>query len=143
MDEEVCVFSEFHHTGVYTINVLDIDFLVPADTELIEVQPPGTDDVTRQIGQYVASLVDDGSTIELGIGRVPQSVLQFLNGKKNLGIHTEMLTDSVVDLVESGVITGTRKTVDRNKIIASFCLGTRKLYDFIDDNPMFAFFPTE
>ncbi len=129
--------------GDSSINVLDIDFLVPADTELVEVQPPGTDDVTRQIGQYVASLVDDGSTIELGIGRVPQSVLQFLGEKRDLGIHTEMLTDSVVDLVESGVITGARKSIDRDKVVASFCLGTRKLYDFIDGNPVFAFHPTE
>ncbi|MFH1313508.1 MAG: GNAT family N-acetyltransferase [Candidatus Eisenbacteria bacterium] len=129
--------------GDSSINVLDIDFLVPADTDLIEVQPPETDDVTRQIGQYVASLVDDGSTIELGIGRVPQSVLQFLGSKKDLGIHTEMLTDSVVDLVESGVITGAHKSIDRDKIVASFCLGTRKLYDYIDGNPVFAFHPTE
>ena len=129
--------------GDSLIHVLDVDFLVPADTELVEVEPPETDDVTRRIGQHVASLVDDGSTIELGIGQVPQSVLQFLSTKKELGIHTEMLTDKVVDLVEAGVITGTRKSVDRDKIVASFCMGTRKLYDFIDDNPVFAFHPTE
>jgi acyl-CoA hydrolase/GNAT superfamily N-acetyltransferase len=129
--------------GDNLVHVLDIDFLVPADIELVEVEPPGTDEVTRQIGQYVASLVDDGSTMELGIGQVPQSVLQYLSNKKDLGIHTEMLTDSIVGLVESGVITGARKSVDRGKIVASFCVGTRKLYDYIDNNPVFVFHPTE
>ncbi|MDY0001109.1 MAG: GNAT family N-acetyltransferase, partial [Polyangia bacterium] len=77
------------------------------------------------------------------IGRIPHAVLEFLREKKDLGIHTEMLTDPLVDLVESGAITGARKTMDRGKIVASFCLGTRRLYDFIHDNPMFAFRPTE
>jgi len=129
--------------GNSLLHVHDIDLLVPVDTPLIEVQSPELDDVTRRIGQYVAALVDDGSTMELGIGRIPQSVLEFLKDKQDLGIHTEMLTDAVVDLVERGVITGTRKSLDLGKIVASFCMGTRKLYDYIDDNPIFAFHPTE
>jgi acetyl-CoA hydrolase len=113
------------------------------DTPLIEVKPPEPTPVTRKIGENVASLIEDGSTIELGIGRVPQSVLQFLGGKKDLGIHTEMLTDGIIELVESGTITGARKTVDRGKIVASFVLGTQRLYDYIDNNPAFSFHPTE
>jgi len=125
------------------MHICDIDLLVPVDTPLIEVQPLELNDVTRRIGQYVAALVEDGSTMELGIGRIPQSVLEFLKDKKDLGIHTEMLTDAVVDLVESGVITGARKSFDLGKIVTSFCMGSRKLYDYIDNNPIFAFHPTE
>jgi len=129
--------------GDSAIHVHDIDFLVPTDVPPIEFQPPPTDEVTRSIAEYVAALVENGSTIELGIGRIPQGVLEFLKEKTDLGIHTEMLTDSVVDLVEAGVVTGARKSVDRGKIVASFCMGTRKLYDYIDSNPVFAFHPTE
>jgi GNAT superfamily N-acetyltransferase len=88
-------------------------------------------------------LIENGSTLELGIGRIPHSLLGFLKDKKDLDIHTEMITDDIVDLVRAGVINGSRKSLDRGKIVASFCLGTRKLYDFIDNNPMFAFHPTE
>ncbi|MBN1670493.1 MAG: GNAT family N-acetyltransferase [Kiritimatiellae bacterium] len=129
--------------GDSSLYVYDIDVLVPSDTPLIEVTPPEPDDVTRRIGEYVAALVDDESTIELGIGRIPQAVLEFLKDKKELGIHTEMFTDAVIDMIEAGVITGRHKTVDKEKIVASFCMGTRRLYDYIDDNPLFAFHPTE
>jgi acyl-CoA hydrolase/GNAT superfamily N-acetyltransferase len=125
------------------INVHDIDILVPTEAEILEYHQPELDETTRKIGEYVAALVDDGSTMELGIGRIPHSVLEFLKNKKELGIHTEMLTDAIVDLVETGVITGTHKSLDREKIVASFCLGTRKLYDYIDNNPIFSFHPTE
>jgi len=125
------------------IHVQDIDILVPTDTPLLEMKPPEPDNVTKKIGEYVAGLVDDHSTIEMGIGRIPQAVLQQLKNKKDLGIHTEMFTDQIMDLIESNVITGVRKTIDRGKIVASFCMGTRKLYDYIDNNPVFAFHPTE
>ena len=125
------------------VRVHDIDLLVPTDAPLIEFRVPAPNDVTRRIGEYVAGLVEDGSTIEVGIGAIPQAVLEFLGGKRDLGVHTEMLTDSIVDLVRSGVITGSRKSLDRGKIVASFCMGTRKLYDFVDNNPAFAFHPTE
>ncbi|MFW6152319.1 MAG: GNAT family N-acetyltransferase [Verrucomicrobiota bacterium] len=125
------------------IHVYDFDALVPVDSPIIEVQPPEPTETTRQIGQYVASLVEDSSTVELGIGEIPQAVLGFLDNKKDLGIHTEMFTDAIVDMIESGVITGKHKSKDRGKVVASFCLGTKKLYDYIDDNPTFAFYPTE
>jgi acyl-CoA hydrolase/RimJ/RimL family protein N-acetyltransferase len=125
------------------IHVNDIDFLVPVDRPLLEVKWAEVTDVTRRIGEFVAALVEDGSTIELGIGRVPHAVLESLKEKKHLGIHTEMFTDALMDLVEMGVIDGSLKSVDKGQIVASFCMGTKKLYDYIDNNPMFAFHPTE
>ena len=125
------------------VNVHDLDMLVPVDTELIEVTPPEPPDDVRKIGEYVAALVEDGATVELGIGDIPQAVLEYLHDKRDLGIHTEMFTDAIIPMVESGVITGGRKSLDRGKVVASFCLGTRKLYDYIDDNPAFSFHPTE
>ncbi len=125
------------------LHVHDFDVLVPTESELIELKSPEPNEVTRQIGEYVAALVDDGSTVEFGIGGIPQAVIEHLKDKKNLGIHTEMFTDAIIDLVESGAVTGERKTLDRGKIVASFCMGTRKLYDYIDNNPTFSFHPTE
>jgi RimJ/RimL family protein N-acetyltransferase/acyl CoA:acetate/3-ketoacid CoA transferase beta subunit len=129
--------------GDASLDIYDIDVLVPVDKPLPELEPAPTSEVTTRIGEHVASLVEDGSTIELGIGGIPHSILQFMKGKKDLGIHTEMLTDDVIDLIESGVINGRLKTLDRGKIVASFCMGTQKLFDYIDDNPTFAFHPTE
>ncbi|HMP83720.1 MAG TPA: GNAT family N-acetyltransferase [Verrucomicrobiota bacterium] len=125
------------------IHAYDIDALVPAEEPLIEIQSPEISDTTRQIAEHISSLIEDGSTLEIGIGKIPQALVGFLKDKKDLGIHTEMISDDILDLIESGVITGARKTVDRGKIVASFCLGTRRLYDFVDNNPMFAFHPTE
>ena len=125
------------------IHVHDIDVLVPSEAAILEVPPPEVTDVTRQIAEYIAALVEDGSTIEFGIGRIPQALLGFLKDKKDLGIHTEMVTDGIIDLIESGAVTGARKTVDRGKIVASFALGTKRLYDYIDNNPLFSFHPTE
>lgn len=129
--------------GDSMLHVLDFDYLVPSDAAIIEEPPPEPGAATREIGEYVAALVEDGSTIELGIGEIPQAVLEFLKDKKELGIHTEMFTDAIIDLVESGAITGDRKTLDRGRVVASFVMGTKRLYDYIDNNPTFAFHPTE
>jgi acyl-CoA hydrolase/GNAT superfamily N-acetyltransferase len=125
------------------LSVHDLDILVPVDVPIIEVYPPQPDERARRIGEYIAALVDDGSTVEFGIGRIPQSVVEFLKDKHDLGIHTEMFTDAVIDLIECGAVTGARKAVDRGRVSASFCLGTQRLYDYIDNNPGFAFHPTE
>ncbi len=125
------------------IHVQDLDILVPVDTPLLEMKPPEPDSVTMKIGEFVAALVEDNATVEMGIGRIPQAVLDHLKGKKDIGIHTEMFTDRIIDLIETNVITGARKTLDRGKIVASFCMGTRKLYDYINNNPAFSFHPTE
>jgi len=129
--------------GDSMIGINDIDWLVPVDEPLIEFQTVKPDALTRKIGEYVAALVDDGCTVELGIGRIPHATLEFMANKREIGIHTEMLTDQIIDLIDKGVITGTRKTLDRGKVVASFCMGTRRLYEYIDDNPSFAFHPTE
>jgi len=129
--------------GDASLHVYDLDVLVPVEDIIHEVPMAEITDTTRQIAEYISPLIEDGATLELGIGQIPHSLLPFLKDKKNLGIHTEMITDDIVDLIKEGVINGTRKTLDRGKIVASFCLGTRKLYDFIDNNPLFSFHPTE
>ena len=129
--------------GDCLVSVHDLDVLVPVDVPLVEIELPQPDEDTRRIGEFIAALVEDNSTVEFGIGRIPQAVVKYLKNKKDIGIHTEMLTDAIIPLIESGVITGARKTADRGKIVASFCVGTRKLYDYIDNNPVFSFHPTE
>ncbi|MBK9139792.1 MAG: GNAT family N-acetyltransferase [Verrucomicrobia bacterium] len=125
------------------VHVYDLDVLVPVDDPLVEVPPMDITPETQQIAENLAALIEDGSTIEVGIGRIPQALLGFLKHKKDIGIHTEMISDRIVDLVECGAVNGSRKTIDRGRIVTSFCLGTKRLYDYIHDNPVFAFHPTE
>lgn len=125
------------------IHVNSIDLLVPQDEPVITVVVPESSDTLRRIGQYIARLVEDGSTIELGIGRIPQALAEFLRDKKDLGVHTEMFGDWIIDLVECGAITCARKTINRGRVVASFCMGSQRLYDYIDDNSFFEFRPTE
>lgn len=129
--------------GDCSLHVYDIDFLVPVNQPLIELAPIETNAVTREIGHHIASLIEDGSTLELGIGRVTQAVFECLLEKRGIGIHTEMFTDQIIPLIEAGVITGEHKTLDKGKIVASFCIGTQKLYDYVHNNPLFDFHPTE
>jgi acyl-CoA hydrolase/GNAT superfamily N-acetyltransferase len=129
--------------GNSMIHIHEIDALVPVDEPILEVHEGVEDEETRHIAEYLASLIEDGSTVEVGIGKIPQALLRFLKTKKDLGIHTEMISDGIVDLVQSGVVNGSRKKVDKGKVVASFCLGTKRLYDFINNNPVFAFHPTE
>ncbi len=125
------------------IHVNQIDVLVPHDEEMIEIPVPEPDETLRQIGQNIARLVEDGSTIECGIGRVPQALAEFLRDKKDLGIHTEMFSDWIIDLIDCGAITCAKKNLNHGKIVASFCMGSKRLYEYIDNNPFFEFFPTE
>jgi acyl-CoA hydrolase len=122
--------------GESFIHVGDIDLAVEVDVPPYEVAPPEIDDIARRIGQYVADLVPDGATLQLGIGAIPAATALGLTDKRDLGIHTEMFTDPVVDLVEAGVITGARKERNRGKIVTAFLMGTRRLYEFVHDNPM-------
>jgi acyl-CoA hydrolase len=96
-------------------------------------------EATEQIGRYVAGLIEDKSTLQLGIGAIPDAVLRYLNNHKHLGVHTEMFSDGVVPLVESGVINNECKNVSPGKIVTTFTLGTKKVYDFVDDNPSVSF----
>ncbi len=125
------------------IHVNAIDVLVPYDEDIIEIPVPESDETLRRIGQNIARLVEDGSTIECGIGRIPQALAEFLKDKKDLGVHTEMFSDWIIDLIECGAITCAKKTLNRGKIIASFCMGSKRLYEYIDNNPLFEFYPTE
>ena len=113
------------------------------DGALYEVPRKQPDAAQTRIGEHVAELVEDGATLQLGIGAIPDAVLHALAGRRDLGIHSEMFSDGVLDLVEQGVITGARKALDRNKIVASFVVGTRRLLDFIDDNPMVELHPSD
>jgi acyl-CoA hydrolase len=122
--------------GESFVHVDDIDLAVDVEVPPYEVRQPALTDVERRIGEYVADLVPDGATLQLGIGAIPTAVAASLHDKHDLGIHTEMFTDSVVDLVEAGVVTGDRKERNRGKIVSAFLMGTRRLYDFVDDNPM-------
>ena len=96
-----------------------------------------------QIGRHVAGLIEDGSTMQMGIGAIPDGVLYYLKDKKDLGIHTEMFSDGVVELYEKGVVTGEKKTIDRGKMVAGFLIGSKRLYDFVDNNPVVEMRPTE
>jgi len=125
------------------LHVNSIDMLVPFDEDIIEVGVSEPDETLRRIGQNIARLVENASTIECGIGRIPQAMAEFLMDKKDLGIHTEMFSDWIIELVECGAITCAKKTLNHGKVVASFCMGTRRLYDYIDNNPFFEFYPTE
>ncbi len=101
------------------------------------------DATTDKIAAYIAELIPDGATMQLGIGAIPDAVLKYLYDKKDLGIHTELFSDGVIDLVEAGVLTGARKTIHRGKMIAGFVLGSQRLYKWVDDNPLIELHPTE
>ncbi|HLP16334.1 MAG TPA: acetyl-CoA hydrolase/transferase C-terminal domain-containing protein [Bacteroidota bacterium] len=107
-----------------------------------KVISPEEQDVYRRIGGHIATLIEDGSTIQTGIGAIPDAVLKFLSKKKNLGIHTEMFSDGVISLVEDGVINNEKKTIHRGKIIAAFVLGCRPVFNFLDNNPIIEFHPS-
>ncbi len=129
--------------GESFISLDQVDAIVDSNRDILEYTLPTTDAVTDAIATNIASLIEDGSTIEVGIGHIPQAVLRYLMNKNDLGMHTEMFNDAIIPLVENKVINGSRKTINRGKITASFCLGTRKLYDFIHENPLFEFRPSE
>jgi len=125
------------------IHVNDIEMLVPYDEPVITIPVEESDQTLGKIGQNIARLVEDGSTIECGIGSIPQALAEWLKDKRELGVHTEMFSDWIIDLIECGAITCSKKTINRGKVVASFCMGSRRLYDYIDNNPFFEFHPTE
>jgi acyl-CoA hydrolase len=125
------------------IHVDDIDLAIECDVPPYEVHLPAIGEVERRIGGYVAELIPDGATLQLGIGAIPAATGAFLLDKHDLGVHTEMFTDTVVDLVEAGVINGSRKERNRGKIVAAFLMGTKRAYDFVNDNPMIEMRPVD
>lgn len=125
--------------GHSAIHVSRLAAMVDADRALPEIPRPVISETDRQIGRHVATLVPNGATLQVGIGAMPEAVLSQLTDREELGVHTEMFSDGIVDLAEMGVITNTRKTSRPGRIITSFALGTQRLYDFVDDNPFVEF----
>jgi acyl-CoA hydrolase len=129
--------------GDTLIPVERIARLVPVEREVTEYRHPPIDDIAEQVARYVADIIEDGATLQVDLGRIPNEALKHLKHRRNLGIHSNVITDGVLDLIKAGVVTGARKTLHPGRVVASFCLGTRELYDFIDDNPLFEFRPIE
>ncbi len=129
--------------GESFIHVSQIDLAVEADVPPFESPRPEIGPVERQIGAFIAELVPNGATLQLGIGAIPAATAELLTDKCNLGVHTEMFTDAVVDLVEAGVVTCDRKVRNRGKLVATFLMGTSRLFRFVNDNPMVEMRPVE
>ncbi len=121
------------------VHIDKIDFILHQDEPLLEFAPPVEDEIAHQIGKYVARIVRDGDVLQVGYGSMPNAILSNLRDKKHLGVHSELLTDSLVDLIREGVIDNSRKNIDHGKSVASFCMGKNETYDFIDDNPAIEF----
>jgi acyl-CoA hydrolase/GNAT superfamily N-acetyltransferase len=129
--------------GDSLVDIHDVDFIIPYDEPILEytTDPPG--EVTEKIGGYVARIVQDGDTIQVGYGTMPNAILTHLSGKRDLGVHTELLSDGIIDLMKKGVVTNAKKSMDRKKTVASFCMGSRDTYKFLNDNPAFDFRPID
>jgi acyl-CoA hydrolase len=121
--------------GDAMIHINEIDLFVEDDSPLYAVEPGAISETDCKIGGYVAELVEDGATLQMGIGAIPNAVLTMLGNHKNLGVHSEMFADGLLPLVEKGVVNGKNKAIDKGKLVATFLMGSQKLYDFIDDNP--------
>ena len=127
------------------IHVSKLDYIVPVDYELPELAmgAEGPSEVVESIASYIAELIPDGATMQMGIGAIPDAVLKYLFDKKDLGVHTELFSDGVIKLVEAGVLTNAQKTLHTGKIIAGFVLGTKQLYKWVHNNPLIEFHRTE
>ena len=125
------------------IHISEIDYIIKTDRPLVEIPLPKITSIEEKIGRNVASLVPDRANLQLGIGAIPDAVLKFLREKKDLGIHTEMFSDGVVDLYEKGVITNKYNNLNPGKFIATFLMGTKRLYNFVDNNPNVEMHPVD
>ena len=123
------------------ISMDDVDFVLPYDEPLLEFEAVVPDEIAEHIGKYVAQIVQDGDTIQVGYGSIPNAILAHLSNKKHLGVHTELLTDGVVELIKMGVVDNSNKELNRNKTVAAFCMGKRETYEYIHDNPGIEFRP--
>jgi 4-hydroxybutyrate CoA-transferase len=127
--------------GNTQVHVSEIDAIVEVIQELPEIPRADISDEHKAIASHIAPLIEDGACLQTGIGSIPDAILPFLSDRKDLGVHTETLSEGAIPLIESGVITGRRKNINRNKIVLGFALGTRRLYDYVDENPTFEFQP--
>ena len=122
-----------HGDGI--IHISELDSFVEVDEEIFQIKIPEVTEVENKIGGYIAEMIDDRSTLQMGIGNIPNAVLQRLENHKDLGLHSEMISDGVIDLILKDVINGNYKGVNPGRAMATFLLGTKKLYDYVDDNP--------
>jgi acyl-CoA hydrolase/GNAT superfamily N-acetyltransferase len=130
--------------GDSMVHVDRIDCLVPVATPVAEYAHPATEDQTvERIARYISGIIEDGSTLQIGLGRVPNAALKYLADRKDLGIHSDVITDAIIPLLEKGIVTGRRKSSQRDKIVTSFAVGSRRLYDLVDRNPLFSFQPID
>ncbi|PKO23574.1 MAG: 4-hydroxybutyrate CoA-transferase [Chloroflexi bacterium HGW-Chloroflexi-1] len=125
------------------IHVGRLTHIVPVSYPIVEVPMGSPGELQKKIASFIAELIPDGATMQMGIGEIPDAVLLYLRDKRDLGVHTELFSDGVIDLVETGVITNAAKTLHRGKIIAGFALGSQRLYDYMDNNPLFEFHPQD
>jgi 4-hydroxybutyrate CoA-transferase len=125
------------------IHLNKIHYVVEVTDELLEFPMGEVSEIAMRIGRHIADLIEDGSTLQLGIGEIPDAVLNYLTEKKHLGVHSEMVSDGVIDLIEKGIITNEKKTLHAGKILIGFVLGTKRLFDYINNNPVFEFHPSQ
>lgn len=125
------------------VHVNQIHASIHVDQAIPEIMPPEMDQRTEQIGQYVSMLVENGATLQIGIGKIPEAVLTYLGNHKDLGVHSEMISDGLIDLMLKGVINNRKKTYHKGKSVATFCIGSQKVYDYVDGNPHIEFYPSE
>lgn len=121
------------------IHIEDVDFLIPYDEPILEYQAAAETEIVQKIGKYVARLIQDGDTIQVGYGSIPNAILSNLYEEKHLGVHTELLSDGIVELMKKGVIDNTKKSINRGKTIATFCMGEKATYEYLHDNPAIEF----
>ncbi|WP_189405487.1 bifunctional acetyl-CoA hydrolase/transferase family protein/GNAT family N-acetyltransferase [Alteromonas halophila] len=140
----IAQFNQFvpRTAGHSYIHISEVDACIEADEPLVELPTQSIDSVTERIGQYVAMLVEDGATLQFGIGKIPSATLKYLQNHRDLGIHSEMLTDSIIGLLEAGAISNKKKTFHPGKMVTSFAIGTQRLYTLIDNNPHIEFYPS-
>jgi acyl-CoA hydrolase/RimJ/RimL family protein N-acetyltransferase len=121
------------------IHITDVDYIIPYDEPLLEYENNVPDEVAQKVGMYVSRIVQDGDTIQVGYGSLPNAILSNLKGRHDLGVHTELFSDGLTWLMKNGVITNRRKNIDKGKTVASFCMGGKETYEYIDDNPSIEF----
>jgi 4-hydroxybutyrate CoA-transferase len=125
------------------IHVSRLTHIVPVSYPIVEVPMGSPGELQKQIAANIADLIPDGATMQMGIGEIPDAVLLYLKNKKDLGVHTELFSDGVIELIEAGVLTNAAKTIHRGKCVAGFALGSQRLYDYMDNNPLFEFHPQD
>ncbi len=129
--------------GESFVHISEIDYFVEYDEPIHTLKSPKIGEIEKEIGKYCASLINDGDTLQLGIGAIPDAVLSFLTDKKDLGIHSEMFSDGVLNLVEKGVINNSKKTTNKDKMVVTFLMGSEKLYEYVNDNPSIKIMPVD